>query len=110
MKLAHPKNLVTAEDVDNGKPDPACYLLGKKKLALPKEQSSIIVFEDAPAGIRSGKAAGFTVIALHTTHTLGQLKEAGADFIVQDMRSVSLKSWTKATGEVKLEIVNALVW
>ncbi|KAK7193890.1 hypothetical protein DPSP01_010148 [Paraphaeosphaeria sporulosa] len=110
MKLAHPKNLVTAEDVDNGKPDPACYLLGKKKLALSKEQPSIVVFEDAPAGIKSGKAAGFTVIALHTTHTLEQLKDAGADFIVQDMRSISLKSWTKATGEAQIEIVNALVW
>jgi glycerol 3-phosphatase-1 len=110
MDLAHPKNLVTAEDVNNGKPDPACYLLGRKKLALPKEQPSIVVFEDAPAGIRSGKAAGFTVIALHTTHTLEQLREAGADFIVQDMRSVSLKSWNKATGEAQLEIVDALVW
>lgn len=110
LKLAHPKNLVTAEDVDNGKPDPACYLLGRKKLALPDEKSSITVFEDAPAGIKSGKAAGFTVIALHTTHTLVQLKEAGADFIVQDMRSVSLKAWDSATGEIQLEISNALVW
>jgi beta-phosphoglucomutase-like phosphatase (HAD superfamily) len=50
----------------------------------------MVVFEDAPAGVEAGKAAGFTVIALHTTHTLKQLKEAGADFIVQDMRSVSL--------------------
>ncbi|KAJ4301846.1 DL-glycerol-3-phosphatase [Kalmusia sp. IMI 367209] len=110
MKLAHPKNLVVAEDVDNGKPDPACYLLGREKLALPKKDLSIIVFEDAPAGIKSGKAAGFTVVALHTTHTLQQLKEAGADFIVQDMRSVTLKAWNKATGEAQLEISDALVW
>ncbi|KAL1599654.1 DL-glycerol-3-phosphatase [Paraconiothyrium brasiliense] len=110
LKLAHPKNLVTAEDVDNGKPDPACYLLGCKKLTLSKEHPSIVVFEDAPAGIKSGKAAGFTVIALYTTHTLEQLKEAGADYIVQDMRSVLLKSWSKATGEAQLEIVDALVW
>ncbi|KAF1964908.1 HAD-like protein [Bimuria novae-zelandiae CBS 107.79] len=110
LKLAHPKNLVVAEDVENGKPDPACYLLGRKKLALSKEDPSIVVFEDAPAGVKSGKAAGFKVVALHTTHTLEQLKEAGADFIVRDMRSVSLKAWDRATGEAQLEISDALVW
>ncbi|KAJ4367367.1 DL-glycerol-3-phosphatase [Neocucurbitaria cava] len=109
MQLAHPKNLVTAEDVDNGKPDPACYRLGAKKLGLQMQQPLIIVFEDAPAGVRSGKAAGYTVVALNTTHTLDQLVEAGADYIVQDMRSVSLKSWNPTTGEGELEIANALV-
>jgi glycerol 3-phosphatase-1 len=109
MKLAHPKNLVTAEDVLNGKPDPACYRMGEKKLGLQEQQPSIIVFEDAPAGVRSGKAAGFTVVGLHTTHTLEQLVDAGADYIVQDMRSVTLKSWNSATGAGEIEVANALV-
>lgn len=109
MKLAHPKNIVTAEDVPNGKPDPACYKMGEKKLLLQQQKPSIIVFEDAPAGIRSGVAAGFTVIALHTTHSLEQLMEAGANYIVKDMRSVTLKSWNQATGCGLLEITNALV-
>ncbi|KAF2131405.1 HAD-like protein [Dothidotthia symphoricarpi CBS 119687] len=108
MKLAHPKNIVTAEDVLNGKPDPACYQMGKDKLGLHKNSASIVVFEDAPAGIRSGKAAGYTVVALHTTHSLKQLMEAGADYIVQDMRSVTLKSWDSTAGEGQLEITNAL--
>ena len=110
LKLAHPQHLVAAEDVENGKPDPACYLIGRKKLALSKQDPSIIVFEDAPAGIKAGKAAGFKVVALHTTHTLEQLKEAGADFVVRDMCSVSLKAWDKTTGEAQLEISDALVW
>jgi glycerol 3-phosphatase-1 len=109
MKLAHPKNIVTAEDVLNGKPDPTCYQLGAKKLGLQEKQPSIVVFEDAPAGIRSGKAAGFVVVGLHTTHTLEQLVEAGADYIVQDMHSVTLKSWDKTTGQGEIQIVNALV-
>ena len=109
MKLAHPKNIVTAEDVPNGKPDPACYKMGEKKLLLQQPNPSIVVFEDAPAGVRSGKAAGFTVVALHTTHSLEQLVEAGADHIVKDMRSVILKSWDVATGAGELEITNALV-
>lgn len=110
MKLAHPKNLVTAENVSIGKPDPACYQLGAKKLGLQRQEpSSIVVFEDAPAGVRAGKAAGFTVVALFTTHRLEQLVEAGADYIVQDMRSVSLKSWDQVTGHGELEIRDALV-
>lgn len=106
----HTPRVLTRTDLRTiGKPDPACYLLGRKKLALPEEQPLMVVFEDAPAGVRSGKAAGFTVVALYTTHTLEQLKDAGADFIVQDMRSVSLKSWNKASGEAQIEIRNALV-
>ena len=108
LKLAHPKNLVVAEDVENGKPDPACYEMGKAKLGLPPN-SSVIVLEDAPAGVRSGKAAGFIVVALHTTHTLDQLREAGADFIVRDMRSVVLKAWDKTTGQAEMEVLDALV-
>jgi len=109
MKLAHPKNIVTAEDVPNGKPDPACYKMGEKKLLLQEQKPSIVVFEDAPAGVRSGKAAGFTVVALHTTHSLEQLVEARADYIVKDMRSVTLKSWDQTTGSGQLEITSALV-
>jgi glycerol 3-phosphatase-1 len=82
MKLAHPKNLVVAESVKIGKPDPACYTLGRTKLELPHSDPSIIVFEDAPAGVRAGKAAGFTVVALNTTHSIQQLIECGPDWIV----------------------------
>ncbi|EOA81997.1 uncharacterized protein SETTUDRAFT_97391, partial [Exserohilum turcica Et28A] len=109
MKLAHPKNLVTAEDVLHGKPDPTCYRMGAEMLELgEKKKPSIIVFEDAPAGIRSGKAAGFVVVGLYTSHTLEQLVEAGADYIVQDMRSVTLHSWDKTTGVGEVQIANAL--
>ncbi|KAE8842602.1 hypothetical protein HRS9139_01899 [Pyrenophora teres f. teres] len=108
MKLAHPRNLVTAEDVLNGKPDPTCYQMGAKKLDLQQEEPSIVVFEDAPAGVRSGKAAGFIVVGLYTTHTLEQLMEAGADYIVKDMESVTLKSWDKASGVGEIQITDAL--
>ena len=108
MNLAHPKNLVVAEDVQHGKPDPACYQLGRAKLNLPRD-ASILVLEDAPAGVRAGKAAGFKVVGLATTHSLEQLRDAGADWIVRDMRSVKLKEWEKRTGEAKIEISDALV-
>ncbi|KIW06826.1 uncharacterized protein PV09_02506 [Verruconis gallopava] len=112
MKLAHPENLVTAEDVKNGKPDPEGYLLGYRRLGLPvegKPTANTVVFEDAPAGVRAGKAAGFKVVGLATTHAVQQLRDAGADWIVRDMTSVSLKSVDKKTGQVSLEIFDALV-
>ncbi|OQV06325.1 hypothetical protein CLAIMM_10907 isoform 1 [Cladophialophora immunda] len=106
LKLAHPRTTVVAEDVENGKPDPTCYLLGRERLGLP-DTAEMIVFEDAPAGVRAGKAAGFKVIGLATTHTVGQLKEAGADWIVEDLRSVKLKNFKD--GVVQVEIINGLV-
>ncbi|KAL5045793.1 hypothetical protein BDW71DRAFT_208057 [Aspergillus fruticulosus] len=105
LKLTHPKVLVVAEDVELGKPDPRCYLLGRKKLGL-EHSSSIVVLEDAPSGIKAGKAAGFTVIALTTTHTLEQLQAAGADVIVEDLRSISIKG--VVDGRIQLEVRNAL--
>jgi beta-phosphoglucomutase-like phosphatase (HAD superfamily) len=42
------------------------------------------VIEDAPAGIRAGKAAGARVIALRTTEADSPLRQAGADWIVDD--------------------------
>lgn len=114
MSLAQPRNLVTAEDVPRGKPDPACYRLGAKRLGFEITDTDtlagdkILVLEDAPAGIRAGKAAGFKVVALATTHEVQQLIDAGADWIVKDMTSVSLAGWDSKSGQVQIEISNAL--
>jgi len=106
MKLAHPKHMVAAEDVENGKPDPSCYLLGRSRLGLD-DTSNILVVEDAPSGIRAGKAAGFKVIGLVTTHSLQQVRDAGADWIVRDLRDVAVKG---TGGEiVEIEITNAFL-
>lgn len=104
LKLTHPEYLVVAEDVELGKPDPRCYLLGRERLGLG-DSTSIAVLEDAPSGIKAGKAAGFKVIALTTTHSLPQLQEAGADWIVEDLNSVVVKG--VEDGKLQLEIRNA---
>lgn len=105
LQLAHPKFLVVAEDVELGKPDPGCYLLGRSRLGLD-ESASILVLEDSPSGIRAGKAAGFKVVGLETTHTIQQVKAAGADWVVKDLSSIKLKTMTN--GVVEIEIQNAL--
>lgn len=44
-----------------------------------------IVFEDAPSGVRSGRAAGCKTIALLTSHTKQQLESSKPDYIIKDM-------------------------
>ncbi|KAG7101807.1 Glycerol-1-phosphate phosphohydrolase 1 like protein [Verticillium longisporum] len=81
MALPHPDQMVTAESVENGKPDPACYLLGRQRLGLEGDAKRVLVLEDAPAGIRAGKAAGCKVIGLVTSHTVDQVAAAEPDWI-----------------------------
>ena len=83
-----PKNLVTASDIQRGKPDPEPYLRGAQSLRFAS--ADCIVIEDAPAGIQSGKAAGSRVIALRTTAEDPVLRESGADWIVNDCSFISL--------------------
>jgi mannitol-1-/sugar-/sorbitol-6-phosphatase len=87
-RLPKPKYLVTSNDVRRGKPDPEPYLKGAQLLAVPAEEC--VVFEDAPAGIRAGKAAGSRVVALRTTARDAELGEAGADWIVNDCSGLSV--------------------
>lgn len=64
--LVPPAVMITAEDVDSGKPDPACYLLGAQRLGVPIGEC--LVFEDAPVGIRAGEAAGADVLVVTSAH------------------------------------------
>ncbi|MCM8558657.1 HAD-IA family hydrolase [Pseudomonas shahriarae] len=64
--LVPPAVMVTAEDVTNGKPDPAGYLLGAKRLGVPIGEC--LVFEDASVGIRAGEAAGADVVVVTSAH------------------------------------------
>jgi HAD superfamily hydrolase (TIGR01509 family) len=66
--------IVTAEDTRVGKPDPEGFLLGAERLGLPPGRC--VVFEDAPAGIAAGLAAGMRVVALTTTHGAAELAAA----------------------------------
>jgi sugar-phosphatase len=87
--LAAPSRIVTADDISRGKPDPEPYLKGAALLGFAPQDC--LVIEDAPAGIRSGKAAGAHVVALQTTAANDVLIAAGADWIVKDCSSLFLE-------------------
>src|SRR5438046_8425546 len=88
--LPKPRHLVTSTDVKHGKPDPEPYLKGAEFIGVPA--SDCIVIEDAPAGIRAGKAAGARVLALRTTATDAELQQAGSDWIVNNCAELFLDS------------------
>ncbi|MNG77916.1 Sugar phosphatase YfbT [compost metagenome] len=60
--LPLPRWLIGAEDVVRGKPDPEPYLLAARRLGLAP--ADCLVFEDAPAGIRSALQAGCQVVQI----------------------------------------------
>jgi len=84
--LPIPKTMITSSDVRIGKPDPEPYMMAAAKLGFAA--SDCIVVEDAPAGVRAGKAAGARVIAFPTTMIRRDLEDAGADWIVQNCAGI----------------------
>ncbi|MFF3348545.1 HAD family hydrolase [Streptomyces sp. NPDC002779] len=79
-----PKTLIAADDITRGKPDPEPYLLAARRLGV--DPARCVVFEDAPAGLQAGRAAGMTTVALATTH---QAHELDADLVVTDLSVLS---------------------
>ncbi len=66
LKLLHCSDwfdeVVTADDVDNGKPSPDIFLHAAKLLRVAPEKC--LVLEDAPPGVIAAQAAGMAVITI----------------------------------------------
>jgi mannitol-1-/sugar-/sorbitol-6-phosphatase len=80
--LPVPRVLVTSDDVDRGKPDPASYLEAARQFAVPADRT--VVIEDTSVGVAAGRAAGATVIGVTTTFPALD----GCDYSVQDLRAI----------------------
>lgn len=81
-----PEVTVTADDITRGKPDPQPYLVAADRLGI--DPARCLVIEDAPAGLRSGRAAGAATVAVVTTSTPAEL-EPLADLVVEDLSRLS---------------------
>lgn len=86
--LPAPEQIIAAEDVTNGKPDPEPYRRGAQLLSL--SPSDCIVIEDAPAGVSAGLAAGSRVLGVLGTHKAEDL--AHATWRVGSLRSVTAQA------------------
>lgn len=67
-------DIVSAEDVNHGKPDPEVFLLAAGK--IDRKPARCLVFEDAHYGIEAGLRGGMKVVAVATTHPLEDLDQA----------------------------------
>ncbi|WP_017608748.1 HAD-IA family hydrolase [Nocardiopsis xinjiangensis] len=85
LGLPAPRVLVTAEDVEAGKPDPGPYLLGAERVGA--DPSVCVVVEDSPNGVAAGAAAGMAVVAVATTTGPGELAQATA--VVPDVSTAA---------------------
>jgi HAD superfamily hydrolase (TIGR01509 family) len=56
------EEVITADDVANGKPAPDIFLKAAQMLGVKPERC--LVLEDAPAGVMAGQLAGMTVISI----------------------------------------------
>ena len=84
--LAHPPVLITADQIQRGKPAPDAYLLAAKRLGV--EPQDCVVIEDAPIGVAAGKAAGMRVVAIASSHAPDELQDA--DVIVGALEQLGI--------------------
>jgi HAD superfamily hydrolase (TIGR01509 family) len=85
--------IVSAEDVENCKPDPECYRAGFRlidaarsaKGHLPMTHGECVVIEDAPPGVAAGRGADLPVLGVTNTVSAEELRAAGAQVVTKDL-------------------------
>jgi mannitol-1-/sugar-/sorbitol-6-phosphatase len=82
--LPLPEILITADEVKRSKPHPDGYLTAAARLGI--QPADCLVFEDAPAGIEAGLAAGMKVVGVTTTFSRERL---GCEWCIDDFLSIS---------------------
>lgn len=88
------KTVVSADDVENCKPDPECFRLGFQRLDairmanghLPMTHDDCLVIEDSPAGIQGAVAADLLALGVANSVGADQLRDAGAGAVATDLR------------------------
>ena len=66
--------VVNSSHISKGKPDPEIYFKAASLLNVPTE--NCLVFEDAVVGLNAAHAAGMKVVAITTTQSAEELKDA----------------------------------
>lgn len=74
--------IISADDVSQGKPDPAIYLLAAKELEV--KPGDCIVLEDAPNGVKAANVAGMKTIGV-INEFADREALSGADIIMSNL-------------------------
>jgi HAD superfamily hydrolase (TIGR01509 family) len=80
------KIIVSGEDVEKGKPDPATFLIASERLG--KKPEECLVIEDATNGIVAAKRAGMKAIGVENPYTPKQ-DLSKADMIVESLGKIT---------------------
>jgi HAD superfamily hydrolase (TIGR01509 family) len=99
------KVLVTAEDVEEGKPHPEGYLRALEALnsqpPLPERllhPHEVLAIEDSPAGLAAAADAGLATLAVAHTYPADRLR--GADAVAPSLRDLTLERLERLFSEV----------
>jgi HAD superfamily hydrolase (TIGR01509 family) len=89
--------VVTGDDVDAGKPDPAVYKLVAQRMNLDPEK--LLVLEDAPCGVQAARSAGMRCVGVGTNGRSEMLRRCGAEFVIPNFLDLSIeKLFHQASG------------
>ena len=80
--------ILTAADIERGKPDPACYLAAAAKLRVAPAEC--VVLEDTVSGVRAAVAAGMACVGVQTGRLADRLIAEGVRHIVPDFTTARL--------------------
>ena len=92
--LKHFAVIISAEDVDHGKPEPEIFLKALARLNAqvedghPIDAADCLVIEDSKEGIRGARRAGMKCLAVSNSHPIELLQEANA--VVRSLEEVNL--------------------
>jgi len=109
--IGKPDVFITAENVSVGKPDPEGYTAARELLSKTwnyKSPCKSVVFEDAPVGIKAGKAMNAVAIGITSSYSKEVLFAAGADYVVEDLTHVTVIENTEK-GHIKLQIKDPMI-
>jgi len=97
VSLPIPRTLITADDVEHGKPHPDGYLAAARGLGFAAE--ACVVIEDAPPGIEAARAAGMRSIGIAGTFPASALD--GATVVLPSLAGLRV-SPSPASGDLEL--------
>lgn len=97
--LPTPKVLISAEDVNQGKPHPGGYILAASRLGIPNKKC--LVIEDSNIGIQAGNSAGMIVIGVASTSN--NIK--GAKAYIPNLKYISVNCKNFKNSKNVLEIL-----
>ncbi|GAA4721432.1 HAD family hydrolase [Pedococcus ginsenosidimutans] len=96
--LPVPRVVVTASDVDRGKPHPDPFLLAAQRLGV--DPAHCLVVEDAPGGLEAARAAGCATLAVTTTTEPADLVADAVVATLADVRFAPAGGRVLVTGVV----------